>query len=182
MPRHTPCSSSLPVHAGKSATHHTLCTGSSAVRARRCPHLGTPCRRACAACARRCPHRRTPCSWTSAARARRCPHLRTPCSCASAVRVGKQAASSARHGHMLHSSFVHERILCSCVAARLLHPAPSLRSLRRPCPLRSARFSRRNTEIRGPQKPKVRKIRPRHVKYCNSRNPCKRHLQAASLQ
>ena len=82
-------------------------------------------------------------------RARRCPHLRTPCSCASAVRVGKQAASSARHGHMLHSSFVHERILCSCVAARLLHPAPSLRSLRRPCPLRSARFSRRNT---GPPK------------------------------
>ena len=47
----------------------------------------------------------------------------------------------------------------------------SLRSLRPPC---GVLFDR---QLWGPQKPKVRKIRPRRVKFCNSRNPCKRHLQ-----
>ena len=151
----------------------------------RCAHHCTPCSGASAAHVHRGPHHRTPCKYPCAARARRCPHRRTPCTCSCAARAGKVWLSSLVSLRSLRSPRSPREKEVTFARSARSGPCPlrGLRSLRPLCPLRGLRCcSAVADQIRGPQKPKVRKIRPRRVKFCNSRNPCKRHLQRPASQ
>ena len=98
---HTPYTCSFAACVGISLTHRTPCTCSSA------DHADISLTR------------HTPCTCSSPAHVGISPTRRTPCTGSSAAPVGNSLAC---HDHMLRSSSSHERILRSCVEARLVHP------------------------------------------------------------